>query len=112
MNGVPYSDLISMHNGDILKTNRIHNSGGGLDDCGLADLESGKFNLPVPFLGNGGIRRGISVQGVIESANAQLAAGRGELESENTQGGLTLADESFEDRTRLVLADTLKRQSH
>jgi hypothetical protein len=112
MKGVPYLNLISMHNIDMLKTNRIHNSGGRLDDCGLVNLESGEFNLPVPFLGNGSIRGGIAVQGLIEPANGQLAAGRGELESENTRGGLTLVDESFEDWRRLVLADALKGQSH
>jgi hypothetical protein len=112
MRVVPYSYFISMYNSHRLKTNRIHNSGSRPNDGAASDLEGRELNLPVTLLSYGCIGWGAAVQGGIETADGQLAAALGELEGKDALGGLTLTDESLEDRRRIVVADTLEGHSH
>jgi hypothetical protein len=109
---VPCSYLFSIWSRHRLKTNRIHNGGSRPNDGAASDLESGKLNLPVALLSDGGISGGTTVQGGIESANGQLAAGLGELEGKDATGSLSLADESLEDRRCIVVADALEAHPH
>ena len=112
MRVVPYSNLISMHNSHRPKTHRIHNGGGRPNDAAASDLESRELNLPVTLLGDRCIGGGTGVQGGIETANGQLAAGFAELKGKDAIRGLTLADESLKDRRRIEVADTLESHSH
>jgi hypothetical protein len=72
----------------------------------LANLDSLRLNTPLVFPYNGGIHGSTGVQGRIDSA------GRGELESKDIAGHFALADETFEDRRRIVDAHGLKSHSH